>query len=392
MSINEILGRDISFAAGLGPTHLRTAQSGVSPLPAGTTVVSADSHLALAEDIWYENFPARLRDKAPRIWFDEEIGLFHIGVDGKSFYPQQSIPLVRSIEGRPSVRSMDIRMQDLDAEDVAMEIVFPQTVAMFFSWPDYEVREWIFRIYNEYVASLQARYPTRFFPVGVANFWEPSKMAESIRHIRDLGLKTMMLPIKPSKRIDGEQIYYGSEDMDPYWAAAVDAGLPVSIHIGESMDLKGPAATIVEGIFQLGAGAGHFRKIYAEMVFGGAFDRNPDLELVFAEGQMNWVPGLLQDAELARHGFSELLDYTPKRSPSDYWFRHCYATFMNDLVGLRMLDMIGADRVMWSSDYPHNEGTFGYGYSSMQAVLDAAPEADARRILGGNAIQVFKLD
>jgi predicted TIM-barrel fold metal-dependent hydrolase len=65
---------------------------------------------------------------------------------------------------------------------------------------------------------------------------------------------------------------------------------------------------------------------------------------------------------------------------------------MWDPIGLQLLDQIGADRVMWSSDYPHYESTFGYGWTAIEAVLDAVSEDDARMILGGTAMELFKLD
>ena len=78
--------------------------------------------------------------------------------------------------------------------------------------------------------------------------------------------------------------------------------------------------------------------------------------------------------------------------PSDYWHNHCYATFQNDRLGLSQIDLIGADRVMWASDYPHSEGSYGYGRQSMKTVVDMVGEEKARAILGDTAIKLFKPD
>jgi predicted TIM-barrel fold metal-dependent hydrolase len=56
-----------------------------------------------------------------------------------------------------------------------------------------------------------------------------------------------------------------------------------------------------------------------------------------------------------------------------------------------MLQWIGAGRIMWAADYPHNEGSLGYGSLSKQAVLDSVSASDARQILGGTAIKVYGL-
>jgi Amidohydrolase len=78
--------------------------------------------------------------------------------------------------------------------------------------------------------------------------------------------------------------------------------------------------------------------------------------------------------------------------PSEYWRRNCSATFQNDPLGLSQLDYIGAGHCMWATDYPHSEGAFGYGRTSVRAVVDAVSPQEARAILGGNAIDVFQLD
>ena len=53
-------------------------------------------------------------------------------------------------------------------------------------------------------------------------------------------------------------------------------------------------------------------------------------------------------------------------------------------LGLNQIDEIGIDKVMWSSDYPHNESTFGYSERSLAAVVDAVGPEDAVRVVGGN--------
>jgi predicted TIM-barrel fold metal-dependent hydrolase len=57
-----------------------------------------------------------------------------------------------------------------------------------------------------------------------------------------------------------------------------------------------------------------------------------------------------------------------------------------------MLDIVGADRIMWSSDYVHLESSYGYGWRAKKMVLDTVSEDQARAILGGTAMKLFKLD
>ena len=57
---------------------------------------------------------------------------------------------------------------------------------------------------------------------------------------------------------------------------------------------------------------------------------------------------------------------------------------MVDGLGLNQIEEIGIDKVMWSSDYPHNESTFGYSERSLAAVVDAVGPEDAVQVVSGN--------
>jgi predicted TIM-barrel fold metal-dependent hydrolase len=67
------------------------------------------------------------------------------------------------------------------------------------------------------------------------------------------------------------------------------------------------------------------------------------------------------------------------------------ASFMVDPLGLELIDKIGVDKVMWSSDYPHNESTYGYSEKSLAAVVDAVGSENAVRIVSGNITKFLGL-
>jgi predicted TIM-barrel fold metal-dependent hydrolase len=96
---------------------------------------------------------------------------------------------------------------------------------------------------------------------------------------------------------------------------------------------------------------------------------------------------------MAYNSFPTMMEPKLKHPPSWYWRNHCYATFMTDPAGLSLLDRIGPETVMWSSDYPHQESTFGYTRSSIQAVFDSVKDVKtAQRILGKTALELFKME
>lgn len=356
-------------------------------LPVGLRVASADNHLEIADDVFFERFPAHLKEKAPRVWFDR---YWHIGYRGEvealKLGSRGTDALVKC--NLPTVGDVDAHIAAMDAEGIEFEILFPQTLIGFIRYPDLEVQEHMYRIYNEYTLERLAKTGGRSVPVGVfSNWWDPAAADRAMQQIVDLDFKTFMVPSKPGKDLSGNELSYADEHFDRFWALANEAGLPVCFHIGEAIDIERRGGV---GAANMVLGA-PFRSPFGQLVFGGVFDRHPKLQVVFAEGGIAWVPPALQDAEAQVDNFPGILDPI-KHRPSHYWHNHCFATFQNDRLGLSQIDVIGADRALWASDFPHSEGSYGYGRSSMKAVVDAVGEEKARLILGETAIRLFGLD
>jgi predicted TIM-barrel fold metal-dependent hydrolase len=371
----------------IGLARPRSAQSAAGfKLPEGLQVVSADNHCEVTEDIFYANFPARLKEKAPRVWFDR---YWHIGFPNGQQAFGESERIAELLENIFVRNGFDasVRNAHMDAEGVRKEVVFPQSLLGLTRLKDLEVRELMFRVYNEYVARIGAENPGRFYGVGIcSNWWDEARMEGAIQQIVDLGLKTYMVPIA-LKDSDGRGISYASEQMEGFWSMAEAAGLPVNFHVGEDPSVEGRGGF---GSNYMTA-TGPFRKPLGELIFGGVFDRHPNLKVVFSEGQIYWVAGFLQDAEHCYDALYNVFDVKIKHRPTHYWQNNCYATFMADRLGFELLNYIGADRVMWSSDYPHSESVFGIGWSAMQDVAKRTTEKQARDILGDTARKLYKL-
>ncbi len=134
-----------------------------------------------------------------------------------------------------------------------------------------------------------------------------------------------------------------------------------------------------------------FREMFAKYIFSGIIDRHPGLRIGWFEGGINWVPAAIQDAEHLLASFRHMLDRPVEHDIRHYWDEHMWASFMVDPLGLSMADEIGIDKIMWSSDYPHNESTFGYSEKSLAAVVDAVGPDAAARVVSGNVIDFLGL-
>ncbi|WP_439813720.1 amidohydrolase family protein [Zavarzinia sp. CC-PAN008] len=376
---------EIPQMVGIAHPPLRSAQR-AKAWPAGTRIISADSHI-LEGDLWIDRFPAHLRDRAPRMAFKD--GGWELLVNGQSMFPPERNPILcQSLECVPGMTSVPERLKDLDIEGVEKELLFPQRLFGLNMAGDIDFREHIYSAYNSWVAEFCAQAPDRLFFTAIPNFWDPAAAAESVQECKRLGARCLMVPINPRKDVNGEPIYYNSPTMDPFWAAVQDSGIPLCFHIGENLPTGLPGAT---GSFVLNQMQG-FRPIWGALTFGGVFDRFPGLKVVFVEAGLAWVASMLHDADMIYSAFSITMEPKLAHQPSWYWRNHCYATFMTDPVGLEIIHRIGPETAMWSSDYPHQESTFGYTSSAIQAVFDKVDVESAQAILGKTALKLFRME
>jgi predicted TIM-barrel fold metal-dependent hydrolase len=353
--------------------------------PAGTRIVSADSHF-LEADIWIDFFPDEIRDTAPRMFF-KDAG-WHTTVGGRDIYPDDvAREQCSGSECRPGMSDVPARLADLDVEGVEKELLFPQRLIALYVFGDLAYRELVFGAYNAYMSGIHAQAPDRLYFVGMVNYWNPAATRDSIQQLKALGASALMAPVQPRNDINGKPIRWADPEMEPFWAAVEAEGLPLCFHIGERATHEGPGAM---GAYILTAQMG-LRSTWGALTFGGVFDRFPALRVVFAEGGIGWVAGALHDADVIYNSFISTMRPQLAHSPSHYWRTNCYASFMVDPVGLRLLDMIGADRVMWSTDYPHRESTLGYTSSAIAKVFEATTLEKAQAILGGTALDLFRM-
>lgn len=207
--------------------------------------------------------------------------------------------------------------------------------------------------------------------------------------MKALGIRTFWLPLKPGTGDDGKPIDYNSPIMAAVWEAVEEVGLPVAHHIGEA-PLSAPCASNSYAVSMV-HNAAPFREMFARYVCGGLLDRHPGLRVGWFEGGINWVPSAIQDADHMSVSFRHMLDVQMEHDAAWYWANHMHSAFMLDPLGLDLIDRIGVDRVMWSSDFPHNESTFGYSERSLAAVVKALGPEDAAQVVSRNVLDFLGL-
>jgi len=93
---------------------------------------------------------------------------------------------------------------------------------------------------------------------------------------------------------------------------------------------------------------------FGYLMWSGVFDRHPKLTVVSVESGIGWLGYFRERANNVYKRHRHWTHSGLKNEPGYYFGRNIFATFEEDLVGIRTRDVIGVDALLWSSDYPHN--------------------------------------
>ncbi|ORT57506.1 amidohydrolase family protein [Streptomyces sp. CB03238] len=302
------------------------------------------------------------------------------------------------------------RLAELEADGIVAEVVFPNTIPPFFpsaslmapapTGEEYEQRWAGLRAHNRWLADFCSLAPGRRAGVAQILLNDPEEAAREVRRTKEAGLTGgIMLPgTPPGSRLP--ELY--SRAYDPIWAVCEELDVPVNHHGGSASPPLGdePAA---RAVFMVETTWFSHRALW-HLVFGGAFRRHPGLTLVLTEQGSGWIPGVLEMLDYyhdrlvaastsAESKFGAGLAASMGKGPSEVWRDNCFvgASFMRPHeVPLR--DRIGLDKIMWGSDYPHDEGTAPYSREGLRIAYAGLPREEVAAMAGGNAARVYGFD
>jgi predicted TIM-barrel fold metal-dependent hydrolase len=125
----------------------------------------------------------------------------------------------------------------------------------------------------------------------------------------------------------------------------------------------------------------------------GALVRFDNLKLAYSEGQIGWIPYVLEraDAVWDQNRAWGGVDQIPE-PPSRYFHDHIYGCFFDDAHGLKSLEELGVDNVTFETDYPHSDSTWPHTVEIAKAQMKGLDEITVEKIVRGNAIRLFQLD
>lgn len=357
---------------------------------------SGDSHLLEPDDLWHQMMPKKLADRMPkteRISDTEE----RVTVDGNTF--TRTLPKILSRKGTtgetiveisqrpPGSHDLALRMKDLDNEGVWAEVVF-QSLGLWCSLiEDPELIRAAAHAENEWLATeVQALAPDRLVPAALMPMLEVDAAVAELQHAADIGLHLVSLPTgHPPATQD-----YNHDSWEPLWAAAEEAGMVVAFHIGTDGEdqgnvFRGPGGAVLNYVNTTVGG----QFVAQKLVLSGVFERHPDFKVLIAEGGATWVPFIgdrMNEGYRQHHMF---VRPQLQRLPKEYLYENVYASFQHDESAPAAMSAMGYRNVLWGSDYPHAEGTYGHTQKTLHELFDDETPEVRDRITRGAFEELF---
>lgn len=285
-----------------------------------------------------------------------------------------------------------------------------------------------YHIYNQWLADFCNDLPGRRVGLTQIPIWDVDACVKEVEWAADAGLRGVNLPAQRESLPP-----YDDEMYEPLWAACAANDMPLTTHAGAAS----PASMVNEAVVMMETGGVMCRRAIHRFIFGGQFDRYPNLKLVMTEQPGLWQPQLMAEMDSIHNAITrnpssgalikransnqnvaampntntrwngsaintKKLPPLPK-PPSEYFKENVFvgASFMAHFEAVAAIenDLVGT--MMWGSDYPHPEGCWKEPESddepsqllkSLQMTFEGLAHDAIRAMVGENAIRCYGLD
>jgi predicted TIM-barrel fold metal-dependent hydrolase len=383
-------------------------------------IVSSDSHAAMPSELWSEYFEKRFHEHLPQIQYESDL------------YSGSVVPLSKMANSRPDIAAehysesggyrgvydLGVRLEQMDREGIAAELVYHGDARVGdlahnvtnSVWP-FEVWDAGVRAYNRWANDTFGPASDRVLLVGAIG--SCSGMDATVDEVRWLADHGFIGTFAPGFLTHPDMPPLFDPYWEPLWAECEARHLAVVVHAGfgfeqgflydqleqVNREVKEAGGSEMDRMMLLATEVftGEFfsdikaRRPMWQMMYGGVFDRYPDLKLMMTEVRLDWIPSNLAylDARFDEHRTT----IPALRRPSEYWQENCLAgaSFVHK-VEVEMRHEIGIETILFGRDYPHPEGSWPNTGDWLRDAFVGVAENELRAMLGENAISFFGLD
>jgi predicted TIM-barrel fold metal-dependent hydrolase len=357
---------------------------------------SGDSHFLEPDDLWTSALPAKLAELMPRSERDADGKWETVHIDGQSF--RRKLPSIAAQEFHSKsnqaagARDASKRLLDLNDEGIWGELVFPSLGMWSSSFRTPEALREAMRVSNDWAVESIMKVSPRLVPTAQVSTLSIDDAVAELYRCAGLGYQAVFMPTTPHPLQDD----YNMDSWEPFWAAAEEARIVVAFHIGtDPVDLasgqnigvayRGPGGAVLNYTETTFSG----QRATMKLVASGALDRHPDLRVLVSEGGATWVPFLGDRMTEGYRQHHQAVRPKLSRTPKEILYSQVYASFQHDETAVQAAMAMGYHNVMWGSDYPHMEGTFGHTQETLHGLFDNVPDEFRQRITRGAFLELF---
>src|SRR5262245_35255490 len=375
-------------------------------------VIDADAHVTEPADVWTERIPAKYADAAPRLARDERSGWDVWQIDGRTIasvghtavagWPEKFPNAPHTMEEVPiAAHDAEARLAYMDEVGIWAQVMYPNVGGFgnqaFLKMDDPELQLACVRAYNDWMSDWCAADARRLLAITATPFWDVDATVAEVERCAAKGHRGVLFTGEPQRF---ELPFIGDPHWDPLWASAQDLGVPISFHIGSGdmvsgfspgrIKAHGPGAAYVSTSVSLFLTNG---VQIAALLTSGVLSRFPDLKFVSVESGIGFLPFILEAADYAYGESTMATDRPGEPKPSELFHRQVYGCYFFEEMGLgRVVEAIGADNVLFETDYPHPICLFGNVREKIEASLAGQPDEVRRKVLWDNAAALYQVE
>lgn len=304
-----------------------------------------------------------------------------------------ALPLTNFAKNKPisvesqAITDVEARLSSMDAVKLDVSIVY-STLFLQPLTKDLMFEAALMRAFNSFMADTCAKSNGRIKWVAPIPIRHPQEAIKEMKRVKELGAVGVMILGTAGDTLLHDRMF------DAFYAEAEAMQMPVCVHVGwahtglhNSCDAPGTSMILAFELSMVMA--------FYSFVGGGVLDRFPNLKVGFIEGGADWFPSLVNRME---HWYDTptAQPWLAKKRPTDY-LRDCqlYFTCEGDERDLpRFIELVGADRVLGSADFPHvhfEGGKLGETFDEIREREDVSEETK-QLMYGPNAIKFYGLE
>ncbi len=389
-------------------------------------IVSVDDHVIEPAHVWQDRLPEKYKAVGPRV-IQERGNMSFVGgnfsyepdPDGQLgdwwVYEDKRVPQTRLSAAagfdRDDVKVVGItydemrdgcydpkaRLEDMDVNHVEASLCFPSFPRFcgqtFMEAEDRVLAKLCVEAYNDWmVDEWCGDSDGRLIPLCIIPLWDADLAAAEVRRNAERGVRAVCFSEIPPY-LGLPSVHDADGHWEPFVQACEETGTVINMHIGSSSKMPSTSADAPAAV----GSTLTFNNAMASMsdwLFSGLLVKYPAVKIAYSEGQIGWIPYILERADKVwedNRGWGGVADKVPE-PPSTYYYRQMYGCFFDDEVGLEMLDRVGVSNVTFETDYPHSDSTWPHTKEVAQKLMGHLPDDVVRKLVRGNAIEMLSLD